>query len=653
VLTFFCRAIEHQVQQNLDPSVLSPYIAIDEYQRFASSLAYSTNTPPNTRVSPDGMCIDFKEFKLDVKKWRVALADLAARVERGLEELCDHQEFGLSMPEMIPDDWTNTDRSYGWTGNPTFIPGKHALLHHMLKHKQLATVDAEGKLVMKAAAMWDFLARSAQVNSDLALLCFFVNNQSTRISEFVEHKVTNSTRARTCFYDDHSQAIWLVTRRLKNKQESFVPLKCPPLVTKLLAKYLLIVRPVEAHIAYHVQGSEARTLYKEYMWVQNCEPLTKTGMYSAVPDFLERTIGSRIGIHDYRQIAVELARVFLGSEMEVELEELDVLAAMRGHTAETARVKYASETGHLPRLSSDLLLRHGRMSEKWWEVTGFKPNTPSLLPLKARQQLRARMGPTARTGDWEPSNESAAIFDPQVIIAALTDMLHKSFQKLESGLESRLRELVIEAFGAAYKDTANHRSYTPIPTNPPTSASCSNIGDDSFGDPILYDSRADFDDIYEPEQPTADNHISATVSTLADPPPPSTMATEYSPTQETRDYLHHLLGQHFPDIADPQFKSPEQMQAVDMAMAREENFVLVLPTGAGKSLVFTLPPFNEPDFRTYVIVPNKALLTDHIERCNKLGLRVSQWRSQDRSVPDEAQIVFLALETATSQTFRM
>ena len=63
-----------------------------------------------------------------------------------------------------------------------------------------------------------------------------------------------------------------------------------------------------------------------------------------------------IGAHDYCQIAVEIGHVFLGSEDEVNRQELDVLAMQLGHTASMAQRKYASEVGHIPAMSSDLLL---------------------------------------------------------------------------------------------------------------------------------------------------------------------------------------------------------------------------------------------------------------------------------------------------------
>jgi hypothetical protein len=94
-----------------------------------------------------------------------------------------------------------------------------------------------------------------------------------------------------------------------------------------------------------------------------------------------------MGPRSYRQVCVEIGRVFLGSEMEI--EELDLLAAQMGHSIHMARSHYALEIGHRPGMSSDLVLRYGRISEGWWEVAGFKAGMPPLEPLRSRRKLMA------------------------------------------------------------------------------------------------------------------------------------------------------------------------------------------------------------------------------------------------------------------------
>jgi hypothetical protein len=44
---------------------------------------------------------------------------------------------------------------------------------------------------------------------------------------------------------------------------------------------------------------------------------------------------------------------------------------------------------------------------------------------------------------------------------------------------------------------------------------------------------------------------------------------------------------------------------------------------------------------------------NHIAHCKKLGTPTFYWLAYHKGVPDDVQVVFLALETATTQTFCM
>ena len=77
-------------------------------------------------------------------------------------------------------------------------------------------------------------------------------------------------------------------------------------------------------------------------------------------------------------MCIEIGRVFLGSEVEIEAEKLDLLAVQMGHSLQMAHSHYASEAGRQPGMSSDLMLRYGWISEAWWEVLGFRVGAPPL-----------------------------------------------------------------------------------------------------------------------------------------------------------------------------------------------------------------------------------------------------------------------------------
>jgi len=119
------------------------------------------------------------------------------------------------------------------------------------------------------------------------------------------------------------------------------------------------------------------------MWVQEGKKMTARSMYKEFRKFLDKYCKVDVGIKVYRQLCVEIGRVFLGSEYEVVEEGLELLSAQRAHSLRVEQVQYAPEVNHLPAMSSDRLLRFGRISEAWWGVGGFA-DSPPLLPLRQR-----------------------------------------------------------------------------------------------------------------------------------------------------------------------------------------------------------------------------------------------------------------------------
>ena len=196
----------------------------------------------------------------------------------------------------------------------------------------------------------------------------------------------------------HDSAIWFLNRRLKSeslqRKESSIASKTSKRVTASFERYFLLVRPLEKELVYHVQeGDNNREkifhLYSEYMWVQAGEKLTPKYLYKSISSFMRVECKANVGVCSYRQICVEIGRVFLGSEAEIEAEEHDLLAIQMGHSLQMARANYALEAGHLPGMSSDLLLRFGRISEAWWKAVAIERDIPPLEPLLLRKQRAA------------------------------------------------------------------------------------------------------------------------------------------------------------------------------------------------------------------------------------------------------------------------
>jgi hypothetical protein len=133
-----------------------------------------------------------------------------------------------------------------------------------------------------------------------------------------------------------------------------------------------------------------------------------------------------------------------------------------------------------------------------------------------------------------------------------------------------------------------------------------------------------------------------------------------STTMENSKSLE-LLAKLYPNQKNPQFRSPEQKQMVEMALAGEQSFIGVLPTGGGKSLVFLLAALLnqlevEPNSRskfTLVIIPNKSLLVDTRRKALDMNLNVIQWTvSMGHHFSPLASLILIAVETMATIKFK-
>ena len=124
-------------------------------------------------------------------------------------------------------------------------------------------------------------------------------------------------------------------------------------------------------------------------------------------------------------------------------------------------------------------------------------------------------------------------------------------------------------------------------------------------------------------------------------PPAPLVTTPFSVLSALRLFLN-----------DPsaEFMSPEQSRAITLAIHQQVNFLCVLPTGGGKSMIFMLASAIDPSHRvTVVIVPYISLLNDLLRRSQEAGLSASRW---EPGVPCDAKLVVVVTETAASRLFR-
>jgi superfamily II DNA helicase RecQ len=98
-----------------------------------------------------------------------------------------------------------------------------------------------------------------------------------------------------------------------------------------------------------------------------------------------------------------------------------------------------------------------------------------------------------------------------------------------------------------------------------------------------------------------------------------------------------------------EWKSPEQEQALVLIMTWTEQVVVVLPTGAGKSLLFMLPCSLPGAGITILVVPLVSLRSDLLRRLTELRIEHMVWLPGERR---ETPLVMVTVEAAATADFR-
>jgi len=249
------RAVQHEAEKNFGSNVASPFNSCVHYFGLVRYLATNSTLAPTTRTSDDGMLITYKEVTLDIRSWRNGIKSLITKATQTIDRICYNRDFGLKHPKHTRDDWSSITRGYSGFKVEPYLPHQLALLDAMLHDKDLGLAQlSPNKKSIKADlyVVQKIMSDFTLINIMLALLVFFLCGQPSRTTEFINAKYTNSNRPRCVFLDDQG-TVWIVVRRVKYegivRREVFLPKKCPPVLSNLLKRYLLIIRPVEKELA--------------------------------------------------------------------------------------------------------------------------------------------------------------------------------------------------------------------------------------------------------------------------------------------------------------------------------------------------------------------------------------------------------------------
>lgn len=299
--------IDRLARENLERAAYnSPFNFVADIQRWVSSVAATTVRPPSTLVSADGMNITHDGQTLNVPAHRLGLQNALADLTAELKQLLFGFNVDIEMPEAPIDSWSNTERGYSFVSNHEYIP-PDSFFRHLLRSSEadLTWTDTHGKLHFKVPSINRLVVREAKFLKKfgpfIAIAC-----SVSRIAEFLDAKIKNSTRPRTLFM--HLRDLYLVTRRMKYENlighAVFTPHLVPAHIRDLLLRHLLIFRPALVKLLRIAQQEEAAFLYDEYVWVFNRQRISTDAFSELLREFTEKYSGVGLKTLALRHIVV-------------------------------------------------------------------------------------------------------------------------------------------------------------------------------------------------------------------------------------------------------------------------------------------------------------------------------------------------------------
>jgi Lhr-like helicase len=468
---------------------------------------------------------------------------------------------------------------------------------------------------------------------ELLLFCMHITGgQPARGPEILSLRYKNGfSQDRNIFVLDG--LVMSVTRYHKTQSQWDVPKAVPRFmpwrVGQLVTVYLTYVQPLMERLSVAIGHGCGRS---EYLWADATGPWDTTKLTKVMKQRSGEDLGVTLGTMDYRHAAVGMGRRFVGAEFargyqaeneevdEPEVESDDPLEISAGRGSAIGVNRYAVPSDIVKHLSEKNIQTFRPLSESWHRFLGLESRKAGVdegctPPAKrSRTSLSDVMTPAPSEG-----------IAPTPSRAPVSRMSTSSDCSITS-----VRSLPAESFAPATPRTPR----TPAtPTTASTASTSRSWGSDSFcASPPPFLGRG-IDATLPPRSPTS---------------PPVAPAKYGRPSEEERSRaVKKALGK--PKNAVVTYRSVEQEVAMNRIMDDvDTTLVVVLPTGGGKSLLFTAPACLDDPGMVVVVIPYRRLMDDSVRNARALRIDCLEWTY---GVEDPATIVFISADRLSRSFF--
>lgn len=339
---------------------------------------FNEPSAPTILWSHDMTTVTCNGSKLSLARLRDGIDQIFVKVTKMIDSVTVGCTF--DVPADLVEDFNEDGMGYSWMHPTKFTREPFHVLKGLLEGpKPLATLAANGDvtwIIQRVKRYQDFFD---SINQYLAVLSFLLPGPSSRGTEFVNDRISNSQLRRNVY---KHYGTWFIRQRTKTTnlsgKLSWTPTLCPDKLTHLLDKYLILIRPVECIfadvIAKFDKTPDGRAVYDEFLWVQGGQQMTSPQFSTLLGQVTDEFMGTHLTLRPWRHISVALMREFIHPHYDRDyLGDL-----LSNHSTAQAQKTYARELTQLPFLTTDLLYKSQEICEAWHDVLGVGKHDPPL-----------------------------------------------------------------------------------------------------------------------------------------------------------------------------------------------------------------------------------------------------------------------------------
>ena len=609
------------------------------------------------RLVVEGHTIDFDQY-------RTAVGGLIERAEREvLEDVLfgvkpEDAGFDVQYDTHIYDNYGCTRPKYSFLSDPrnSFVQMQHMLPRKLFESGKAGVLHngmADDKLTIlwKRKGVDDWLNACSRATKSLAVCLYCIGGGPGRGTEVTVLDFVNmGFRIRGVFYRNPGTLVFVLAYNKTTANTGYdriVAHALPWRVSRLFLIMLALVNPMQGMFLESFSTTQDREVQGTALFALRGKKMRSEQLSRALKAWIKGSpVGADMGLSEFRHFFIACQKQFMAEAFTASRKAMLILDAQAGHTSDIAESHYAINADETHLLSETTVLKEIAASARWWVVTlpeAYLRPEEQTAGTALLTGLSGSLGGNSMAG----SEGAVSIESAVATIATLAPLLGPALaQELAKAMEpATMMSMLVDKLSALCTSPAvtltpagsNVSPSTPIPQE--SSPSTSIAGSEPLNPANLHHSlNCIGNSLYPPIKAPTPLHAQQHNR------PSSHLPYIPAHTHNNIASVKHLaLLRRYTGDNRATFSCPGQGKALVCTLLRKKSLLVILPTGAGKSLLFAAMPLIEAGI-TVVVFPLRALALDQMQSARAKGIPMVEW--EPRLQAPNPSIVSVCVEKA-------